>query len=178
MATSGARAGATEAQIMNQTGHKRLPVLRRFIRTGSSYKPSRARTAEHTRSYKSTDSQRAENLAPFIPSRSRSSLASPTPSTVRACLGAPSAGAWSELCEVETRQRDRVPQSRFLCAGRTRTTRSEKCAPIRTLPCHVRGVTGREAQPLVAHPYDDIPGGRIVNATFRWYVCDLRSTHR
>jgi integrase len=34
MATSAARAGATEAEIMNQTGHKGLPVLRRYIRRG------------------------------------------------------------------------------------------------------------------------------------------------
>jgi integrase len=37
MATSAARAGATEAQIMNQTGHKSLPVLRRYIRRGSLF---------------------------------------------------------------------------------------------------------------------------------------------
>ena len=66
MATSGAKAGATEAQIMNQTGDKGLPVLRRFIRRGSSYEASRARTAEHAPSYKPTDSQCAENLAAFI----------------------------------------------------------------------------------------------------------------
>jgi hypothetical protein len=50
---------------MNQTGHKGLPVLRRFIRRGSSYEASR--TAEHAPSYKPTDSQCAENLARFIP---------------------------------------------------------------------------------------------------------------
>jgi integrase len=37
MATSAARAGVTEAQIMNQTGHKSLPVLRRYIRRGSLF---------------------------------------------------------------------------------------------------------------------------------------------
>jgi integrase len=37
MATSAARAGATEADIMRQTGHKSLPVLRRYIRRGSLF---------------------------------------------------------------------------------------------------------------------------------------------
>ena len=37
MATSAARAGATEAEIMNQTGHKSLPVLRRYIRRGTLF---------------------------------------------------------------------------------------------------------------------------------------------
>jgi len=37
MATSAAWAGATEAQIMNQTGHKSLPVLPRYIRRGSLF---------------------------------------------------------------------------------------------------------------------------------------------
>jgi len=37
MATSAARAGATEAQIMHQTGHKSLPVLRWYIRRGSLF---------------------------------------------------------------------------------------------------------------------------------------------
>ena len=37
MATSAARAGATEAEIMNQTGHRSLPVLRRYIRRGSLF---------------------------------------------------------------------------------------------------------------------------------------------
>ena len=37
MATSAARAGATEAQIMAQTGHHSLPVLRRYIRRGSLF---------------------------------------------------------------------------------------------------------------------------------------------
>lgn len=37
MATSAAQAGATEAQIMRQTGHKSLPVLRRYIRRGSLF---------------------------------------------------------------------------------------------------------------------------------------------
>ena len=37
MATSAARAGATEAQIMNQTGHKSLAVLRRYVRRGSMF---------------------------------------------------------------------------------------------------------------------------------------------
>ena len=42
MATSAARAGATEAQIMNQTGHKSLPVLRRYIRRGSLFSENAA----------------------------------------------------------------------------------------------------------------------------------------
>ena len=42
MATSAARAGATEAQIMNQTGHKSLPVLRRYIRRGSLFNDNAA----------------------------------------------------------------------------------------------------------------------------------------
>ncbi len=37
MATSAARAGATEADIMRQTGHKCLPVLRRYIRRRSLF---------------------------------------------------------------------------------------------------------------------------------------------
>jgi integrase len=37
MATSAARAGATEAEIMSQTGHRSLPVLRRYIRRGSLF---------------------------------------------------------------------------------------------------------------------------------------------
>jgi site-specific recombinase XerD len=37
MATSAARAGATELEIMNQTGHRSLPVLRRYIRRGSLF---------------------------------------------------------------------------------------------------------------------------------------------
>jgi integrase len=37
MATSAARAGATEAQIMNQTCHKSLTVLRRYIRRGTLF---------------------------------------------------------------------------------------------------------------------------------------------
>jgi integrase len=37
MATSAARAGATEVEIMNQTGHKSLPVLRRYVRRGSLF---------------------------------------------------------------------------------------------------------------------------------------------
>ena len=41
-ATSAARAGATEAQIMNQTGHKTLPVLRRYIRRGSLFNDNAA----------------------------------------------------------------------------------------------------------------------------------------
>lgn len=36
-ATSAARAGATEAQIMLTTGHRSLPVLRRYIRRGSLF---------------------------------------------------------------------------------------------------------------------------------------------
>jgi integrase len=37
MATSAARAGATEVEIMNQTGHRSLPVLRKYIRRGSLF---------------------------------------------------------------------------------------------------------------------------------------------
>ena len=37
MATSATRAGATEAQIMEQTGHRSLPVLRRYIRRGTLF---------------------------------------------------------------------------------------------------------------------------------------------
>ncbi len=37
MATSAARAGATEVQIMRQTGHKSLPVLRRYVHAGSLF---------------------------------------------------------------------------------------------------------------------------------------------
>jgi len=42
MATSAARAGATEAEIMSQTGHKSLPVLRRYIRRGSLFRDNAA----------------------------------------------------------------------------------------------------------------------------------------
>ena len=42
MATSAARAGATEAEIMNQTVHKSLPVLRRYIRRGSLFNDNAA----------------------------------------------------------------------------------------------------------------------------------------
>ena len=42
MATSAARGGATEADIMNQTGHKSLPVLRRYIRRGSLFNDNAA----------------------------------------------------------------------------------------------------------------------------------------
>jgi integrase len=42
MATSAARAGATEAQIMSQTGHRSLPVLRRYIRRGSLFSDNAA----------------------------------------------------------------------------------------------------------------------------------------
>jgi integrase len=37
MATSAARGGATEAQIMEQTGHRSLTVLRRYIRRGTLF---------------------------------------------------------------------------------------------------------------------------------------------
>ena len=37
MATSAARAGATESSIMATTGHRSLPVLRRYIRRGSLF---------------------------------------------------------------------------------------------------------------------------------------------
>jgi integrase len=36
-ATSAARAGASEAAIMNQTGHRSVAVLRRYIRRGSLF---------------------------------------------------------------------------------------------------------------------------------------------
>ncbi len=36
-ATSAARAGVPEAQIMSQTGHRSLPVLRGYIRRGSLF---------------------------------------------------------------------------------------------------------------------------------------------
>ena len=36
-ATSAARAGVPEAQIMAQTGHRSLPVLRGYIRRGSLF---------------------------------------------------------------------------------------------------------------------------------------------
>ena len=36
-ATAAARAGVPEAQIMAQTGHKSLPVLRGYIRRGSLF---------------------------------------------------------------------------------------------------------------------------------------------
>jgi integrase len=42
MATSAARAGATEAEIMNQTGHRSLTVLRRYIRRGSLFNDNAA----------------------------------------------------------------------------------------------------------------------------------------
>jgi site-specific recombinase XerD len=42
MATSAARAGASEAQIMAQTGHRNLPVLRRYIRRGSLFNDNAA----------------------------------------------------------------------------------------------------------------------------------------
>jgi integrase len=42
MATSAARSGATEAQIMAQTGHRSLPVLRRYIRRGSLFNDNAA----------------------------------------------------------------------------------------------------------------------------------------
>ncbi len=42
MATSAARAGATEAQIMSQTGHKSLHVLRRYIRRGTLFSDNAA----------------------------------------------------------------------------------------------------------------------------------------
>ena len=42
MATSAARAGATETEIMNQTGHRSLPVLRRYIRRGSLFSDNAA----------------------------------------------------------------------------------------------------------------------------------------
>ena len=42
MATSAARGGATEAQIMATTGHKSLTVLRRYIRRGSLFEENAA----------------------------------------------------------------------------------------------------------------------------------------
>jgi hypothetical protein len=37
MATAAARAGATEAEIMRQTGHRSGAVLRRYIRAGTLF---------------------------------------------------------------------------------------------------------------------------------------------
>jgi integrase len=42
MATSAARAGATETEIMNQTGHRSVTVLRRYIRRGSLFSENAA----------------------------------------------------------------------------------------------------------------------------------------
>jgi integrase len=42
MATSAARGGASEAEIMSQTGHRSLPVLRRYIRRGSLFNENAA----------------------------------------------------------------------------------------------------------------------------------------
>jgi integrase len=42
MATSAARAGATEAEIANQTGHRSVAVLRRYIRRGSLFEQNAA----------------------------------------------------------------------------------------------------------------------------------------
>ena len=41
-ATSAARAGATEAEIMNQTGHRSVTVVRRYIRRGSLFTRQRS----------------------------------------------------------------------------------------------------------------------------------------
>jgi hypothetical protein len=37
LATSAAAAGARDRSILNQTGHKSLPILRRYIRDGSLF---------------------------------------------------------------------------------------------------------------------------------------------
>jgi hypothetical protein len=42
MATSAARGGATEADIMAQTGHRSLTVVRRYIRRGSLFNENAA----------------------------------------------------------------------------------------------------------------------------------------
>jgi integrase len=44
LATSAAAAGASERSIMNQTGHKSLPILRRYIRDGSLFTDNAAAT--------------------------------------------------------------------------------------------------------------------------------------
>jgi integrase len=42
LATSAAAAGASERSIMNQTGHKSLPMVRRYIRDGSLFRDNAA----------------------------------------------------------------------------------------------------------------------------------------
>jgi len=42
LATSAAEAGATERSIMKQTGHKSLPMVRRYIRDGSVFRENAA----------------------------------------------------------------------------------------------------------------------------------------
>jgi integrase len=41
-ATSAARAGASERSIMNQTGHKSVQMVRRYIREGSLFRENSA----------------------------------------------------------------------------------------------------------------------------------------
>ncbi len=42
LATSAAEAGVSERAIMNQTGHRSLPVMRGYIRSGSLFKENAA----------------------------------------------------------------------------------------------------------------------------------------
>ena len=42
-ATAAAAGGASERAIMNQTGHRSLPVLRRYIREGSLFQDNAVR---------------------------------------------------------------------------------------------------------------------------------------
>jgi integrase len=44
LATSAAAAGASERSRMNQTGHKSLPILRRYIRDGNLFTDNAAAT--------------------------------------------------------------------------------------------------------------------------------------
>ena len=42
LATSAAAAGASERAIMHQTGHRSLPMLRRYIRDGEVFRENAA----------------------------------------------------------------------------------------------------------------------------------------
>jgi integrase len=42
LATSAAEAGVAERAIMNQTGHRSLPVMRSYIRSGTLFKENAA----------------------------------------------------------------------------------------------------------------------------------------
>jgi integrase len=44
LATQAAISGATERSIQDQTGHKSLPILRRYIRDGSLFRENAAAT--------------------------------------------------------------------------------------------------------------------------------------